>query len=119
MMISVSAMLTIFISTILPLELSGQIEFIHQNMADHIEWQDESSTTKLSKHQAQSKLAELYNPKSTKITRSHPIKLSYDKTYGILHISDEESQEYRLFYYCQKSRGSQKHKVVKLRVTKI
>ena len=112
--------MTVFCSFLLASSITADaqtLEFITNNFAPTVEWQDPQQSKSLPSTQAKIQLRTFCEKMGDyKINQVHDAKLnSANSTYGIVHI-ENESTTYRVFYLCE--RQGQSHKIVKIRITK-
>jgi len=88
---------------------------LSQQLADRIEWMDQSGSNMLAKRAAKVKLEKLSKSSVKEITRKHFSSWKNGKCYWIFNVTTQES-EYRVFFFSRRD-ASGKSRVTKIKVT--
>ncbi len=102
----ISSALILLLTTYGVSESQAEYNKLSQQLADHIEWMDQSGSHKLTKRAAQNKLKNLSKNSIEAITRKHYSAWKNGKCYWIFNLKTQDD-EYRVFFFSRRDRDGQ------------
>ncbi len=111
----ISSALILLLSTNGVSDNQAEYNKLSQQLADQIEWMDQSGSRILTKRAAQIKLDELSNRSIKDITRKHYSSWKNGKCYWIFDLTTKHD-EYRVFFFSRRDKGGHS-RVTKIKIT--